>query len=108
MINPSASGWIDKFFTEQQFSELQITETNESFYYKVRNTGFIYGHIIAFNAPNPIETKDWFKEEISKIALLNTLFEMYCFTEKNTNSEIFISKFDVRNKLSLYAIVPFL
>ena len=92
MINPSASGWIDKFFTEQQFSAFQITETNESFYYKVRNTGFIYGHIIAFNTPNAIETKGWFKEEVSKVALLNTLFEMYCFTEKNSKSEIFISK----------------
>lgn len=92
MINPSAPGWIDKFFLDQPFSEKQITETYESFYYKVRSTGFIYGHIISFDTPKPIETKGWFKEEISKIALLNTLFEIYCFTEKNTDFEIFISK----------------
>lgn len=92
MINPSAPGWIDKFFTEQQFSENTTTETYDSFYSKVRNTGFIYGHIIAFNTPKPIETKGWFKEEISKIALLNTLFEIYTYTEKNTDYENFISK----------------
>lgn len=92
MINPSAPGWIDKFFIKQQFSATLTTESYESFYYKVRNTGFIYGHIISFDTPQPIETKGWFKEEISKIALLNTLFEMYCFIEKNNNYEIFIAK----------------
>ena len=92
MINPSAPGWIDKFFIEQPFSASLISESYESFYFKVRNTGFIYGHIISFDTPKTINTKGWFKEEISKIALLNTLFEMYCFTEKNIDYPIFISK----------------
>ncbi len=92
MINPSASGWIDKFFIKQEFSESSLTETDELFYNKVRSTGFIYGHIISFDTPTAIETKGWTKEEISKIALLNTLFGIYLLIEKNTNSEIFISK----------------
>ena len=61
MINPSAPGWIDKFFTEQKFSEAIPFETNESFYDKVRATGFIYGHIISIDSRIPIAIKGWFK-----------------------------------------------
>jgi hypothetical protein len=92
MINPSTSGWIDKFFYKQKFSEQAITETTDSFYDKVRNTGFIYGHIISFEIEKPINTKGWFKEEISKVALLNTLFGVYALTKKETNTENFISE----------------
>jgi hypothetical protein len=92
MINPSTSGWIDKFFYKQKFSEQAITETSDSFYDKVRNTGFIYGHIISFEIEKPINTKGWFKEEISKVALLNTLFGVYALTKKETNTENFISE----------------
>ena len=92
MINPSTSGWIDKFFYKQKFSEQAITETTDSFYDKVRNTGFIYGHIISFVIEKPINTKGWFKEEISKVALLNTLFGVYALTKKETNTENFISE----------------
>ncbi|WP_121338080.1 LETM1-related biofilm-associated protein [Flavobacterium sp. 123] len=92
MINPSTSGWIDKFFYKQKFSEQAINETTDSFYDKVRNTGFIYGHIISFEIEKPINTKGWFKEEISKVALLNTLFGVYALTKKETNTENFISE----------------
>nr|WP_315186657.1 LETM1-related biofilm-associated protein [uncultured Flavobacterium sp.] len=92
MINPSTSGWIDKFFYKQKLSEQAITETSDSFYDKVRNTGFIYGHIISFEIEKPITTKGWFKEEISKVALLNTLFGVYVLTKKETDSEKFISE----------------
>ena len=71
MINPSTSGWIDKFFAEQKFSKEAVSTDIAVFYQKVRNTGFIYGHIISFDTSKPIETKGWFKEEISKIALGN-------------------------------------
>lgn len=92
MINPSTSGWIDKFFAEQKFSEQDISTTTDLFYQKVRNTGFIYGHIIAFDTANEIETKGWFKEEISKVALLNTLYDIFCLTNKEISSEKFIEK----------------
>jgi len=92
MINPSAPGWIDKYFIEQPFSEVLSQESKASFYLKTRDTGFIYGHIIAFNTINPIESKRWFKEEISKIALLNTLYGAYCLFEKQTAPEAFIAK----------------
>ncbi len=92
MINPSAPGWIDKFFTEQPFSEELSSENTASFYLKTRDTGFIYGHIISFNTINPIDSKRWFKEEISKVALLNTLYGAYCLSESDKAPEIFVAK----------------
>ncbi|RDI52528.1 LETM1-related biofilm-associated protein [Flavobacterium glaciei] len=92
MINPSASGWIDKFFIEQKISEKTVSKTTDTFYQKVRDTGFIYGHIITFDTVNTIETKGWFKEEISKVALLNTLYGVFCLTKNEISSENFIKQ----------------
>ncbi|TDE28756.1 MULTISPECIES: LETM1-related biofilm-associated protein [Flavobacterium] len=92
MINPSASGWIDKFFIEQKISEKTVSKTTDTFYQKVRETGFIYGHIITFDTVNTIETKGWFKEEISKVALLNTLHSVFCLTNDEISSENFIKQ----------------
>ncbi|MCV9926191.1 LETM1-related biofilm-associated protein [Flavobacterium sp. LS1R49] len=93
MINPSATGWIDKFFSEQKFSQQAVPETNNhSFYQKVRETGFIYGHIISIATPFPIETKGWFKTEISKVALLNTLYGIFSLTKNDNNPEHFITE----------------
>lgn len=92
MINPSTFGWIDKFFSEQKFTSDLCNETPHSYYIKVRNTGFIYGHIIGLNTPTPITIEGWFKTEISKVALLNTLFGMYALTEKSIDSKDFIKK----------------
>jgi predicted DNA-binding protein YlxM (UPF0122 family) len=90
MINPSASGWIDKFFIDQKDITKNILETTDSFYQKVRNTGFIYGHIIGIETQKPIEIKGLLKSEISKVALLNSLFQIYVFTKKELNPELFI------------------
>jgi hypothetical protein len=92
MINPSASGWIDKFFIKQKLSERTVSETEESFYQNLRDTGFIYGHIISFDTSFSIESKGWFKEEISKIALLNALYSIFCLTYKENDSAKFIEQ----------------
>jgi hypothetical protein len=95
MINPSASGWIDKFFIKQKLSEQTVSETEESYYQKLRDTGFIYGHIISFDTSFSIESKGWFKEEISKIALLNALYSIFCLTSKENDSAKFIEQANV-------------
>ncbi|MGO4904383.1 LETM1-related biofilm-associated protein [Flavobacterium sp. W20_MBD1_R3] len=92
MINPSASGWIDKFFIEQQFSNETVSKTTDTFYQKVRETGFVYGHIIAFETTTTIKTKGWFKEEISKVALLNTLYKVFCLTNEDISPDNFIKE----------------
>ena len=92
MINPSATGWIDKFFLKQKTSLLSYESHSNTFYKKVRETGFIYGHIVAFDTPFEINTKGWLQNEISKVALLNTLFGIYELTTQENDSEEFISK----------------
>lgn len=92
MINPSASGWIDKFFNDQKVSEPTVSKTTDTFYQKVRETGFIYGHIISFDTETPVETKGWFKEEISKVALLHTLYGIFCITTRDCSAENFIKQ----------------
>jgi len=92
MINPSASGWIDKFFTKLKSSEHSVPETEDHFYQKLRKTGFIYGHIISFDTPFEIKSKDWFKEEISKIALLNALHGIFLLTNKEKDPFLFVEK----------------
>ncbi|MGQ7947083.1 LETM1-related biofilm-associated protein [Flavobacterium sp. WC2509] len=92
MINPSASGWIDKFFTKLKLSELSVSETEANFYHKLRETGFIYGHIISFDTTFKIETKGWFKEEISKVALLNALYSIFLLNNKQKEPAVFIEQ----------------
>ena len=92
MINPSAYGWIDKFFLEQNFeNQLPIVDAIK-FYETTRQTGFLVGYTTNFVTPSTIETKGWTNEEFSKLALLNTLFGVYQLTENDKNSKNFIEK----------------
>jgi len=92
MINPSATGWIDKFFLDQKSLTSPVIENPNFFYSKVRATGFIYGYIISLKTPIFIDNKGWTEDEITKIALLNTLFDVYKITTLETNPEKYISK----------------
>lgn len=92
MINPSAVGWIDKFFLKQKSSLPPVELQPNIFYKNVRKTGFIYGHIVSFDTQFPINTKGWLQNETSKVALLNTLFEIYGLSANENNPENFISK----------------
>lgn len=92
MINPSANGWIDKYFHEQNYLSKFNFEDDYSFYQKIRKTGFIYGHIIAISDKPQLSIQNWSSEEISKVALLTTLFDKYCQTLNQSNSDDFIKK----------------
>ncbi|MDD3004598.1 LETM1-related biofilm-associated protein [Flavobacterium sp.] len=91
MINASAIGWIDKFFQEQGALETPLFDYPETFYKRIRATGFIYGHIISFDTPTPINTKGWTDEEISKVALLSALFATYQMIRQDVDSRKFIA-----------------
>jgi hypothetical protein len=90
MINPSIHGWIDKFFVEQHSPNVLSYTDDGDFYSKTRATGFIFGHNIFFDVPNPIHFEDWTIEERSKISLLNTLYKMYCYKMQTNNTSNFI------------------
>ena len=92
MINPSANGWIDKYFLEQNTLFDCTAMSPLEFYQNIRKTGFIYGHIIAINSHPKLDIENWKTEEISKVALLNTLFDTYCQTLHQSNSDDFITQ----------------
>lgn len=91
MINPSAHGWVDKFFFEQASQEQFALFDFENFYTATRKTGFLVGYATHFITSIPIETKGWTTEEFSKVALLNSLFGVYQITKGENNSEDFIN-----------------
>lgn len=92
MINPSTNGWIDKFFAEQKPLLLPVVVYSSVFYINVRKTGFIYGHTIDFDVEKPISTKGWTSEEITKVALLNTLYGVYGLVTHDGNPKTFIEE----------------
>jgi len=92
MINPSVPGWIDKFFSEQQISKMELVTENDTFYTAIRKSGFIYGHIISLDTKLVIPITGWFKEEVSKVALLNSLLGVYSVTKEQLNWEEFITE----------------
>lgn len=92
MINASASGWIDKFFLEQGVPKTFVSDYPDTFYKQIRATGFVYGHIISFDTQNPINTKGWISEEISKVALLNTLYLTFQMVTQEADAKKFIAK----------------
>ncbi len=101
MINPSASGWIDKFFLKKK-SSVFLAETEPTIFYKnVRETGFIYGHIVSFDTSFSINSRGWLQNEISKLALLNTLNGIYELSNPESSPENFsIAAVDFYNKMN--------
>lgn len=91
MINPSASGWIDKFFGQLK-NRLAVYPNSHVFYRAIRDTGFIYGHVLNFINLDTRETKGWTTEEATKAALLNTLYDVYRLITKTENTQDFILK----------------
>ena len=90
MINPSAPSWVEKFFTEQNYENQTVINNTEQFYENTRETGFLAGFTTHFVTNKNIEIKGLSNEELSKIALLNTLFGIYQLVKKNRNQSEFI------------------
>lgn len=65
---------------------------SHDFYRSVRETGFIYGHVVSFSNLDTKETKGWTTEEITKVALLNTLYDVYRLVNKQDDPKGFIEK----------------
>lgn len=92
MINPSANGWIDKFFLEQGKLMTNNFADELSFYKKIRKTGFIYGHVVEIDSSLTLDISEWKSDEISKTALLTHLYSTYLFTQTDTDFKNFVAK----------------
>ena len=88
-INPSANGWIDKYFItnpHNDSSNLSDIELHKN----IRNSGFIYGHTISLYNLEHLNLKGLTDEELTKLALLHYLYLFYCKIIPNYNYELFI------------------
>jgi hypothetical protein len=88
-INPSASGWIDKYFItnpSNDSSNLSDIELHKV----IRNSGFIYGYTIKLVNLEHLNLKGLTSEELAKLALLHNLYLFYCKTQKDFNPDHFI------------------
>ena len=92
MINPSTYGWIEKFFNKNENQFIDYSEDYENFYTDIRNSGFIYGYTVNIPLKKSINTVGLSQDEITKIALLNALYNVYRIVKKNNDSNIFISE----------------
>ncbi len=90
MINPSANGWIDKFFAENRENFIDFKGDYMSFYESCRKTGFIYGYVVNFELLENLNTTKWSYDEITKVGFLNTLFSVYSLENEAANSKYFI------------------
>lgn len=88
MINPSAHGWIDKYFAQKAAAIINAAE--DALYLKIRNTGLIYGHIIAPQGFESSEISGWTDEEKAKVALLGALYNTYCNKTGQLDKQIFL------------------
>ena len=91
MINPSANGWIDKFFAKNQDNFIDFKGDYLSFYESCRKTGFIYGYVVRYQLKNQINTVKWSYDEVTKVGFLNTLFSLYCIEKSNGTKDDFIN-----------------
>ncbi|WP_421806163.1 LETM1-related biofilm-associated protein [Flagellimonas sp.] len=89
-MNPSASGWINKFghLVDQESSYF---DDFESLYRELKANGFIYG--VHLNIPSFIPVEHSLSEdEIAKINLLTALYFTYTFEVGRTDFEAFVNK----------------
>lgn len=91
MINPSASGWINKYFAKLN-GKLPTDISTHDFYELVRNTGFVYGHVWCVNHLDQTDSQGWTAEETTKAALLNTLYEVFRKYTKQEDPNVFIEQ----------------
>ncbi|CAM3702806.1 LETM1-related biofilm-associated protein [Flavobacterium gelidilacus] len=92
MINPSANGWIKKFFSENKSNYKEYNNDLLAFYHDVRTSGFIYGYVIRVNLIKQLDTKLLSSDEITKIALLNSLFSVFKLVTKTEDEKVFNEK----------------
>ena len=90
MINPSASGWIDKFLVGNQEHIIDFQDDYLAFYESCRKSGFIYGYVVDIPLNEPIDSKKWSYDEITKVGFLNTLYAVFTLEHKSNSPTNFL------------------
>jgi hypothetical protein len=92
MINPSVFGWIEKYFSVLDVTSNDTSSIPEFFYKKIQKTGITYGHIVFLENIDNKQIGNYTSEEISKIALLGSLFESYKQFSNIVNKNLFLKE----------------
>lgn len=108
MINPSTNGWIEKFFQECNSHFFNYDNDYHTFYENTRVSGFIYGYTVNIPLKFDLILDGNSQDEITKIALLNSLFSVYNIVNKDENHETFIEKANQFYKIIQYENYNFL
>jgi hypothetical protein len=90
MINPSAIGWIDKFLVGNQEHIIDFQDDYLAFYKSCRKSGFIYGYVVDIPLNEPIDSKKWSYDEITKVGFLNTLYAVFTLEYKSNSPTDFL------------------
>lgn len=91
MINPSASGWVDKYFTTLQTRKALQFKSADDYYLTVRKSGFIYGHVVTIHSQPLDDNLKWTLDEMSKLALIEALYGLYVFETGERNRDDFVA-----------------
>ncbi len=89
-MNPSASGWINKFGASVS-NDTGTSEDFQKIYSELKKTGFVYG--VNIKVSRAIETAHTLSEdEKAKINLLSALYKTYALQQNTTNFTVFLEK----------------
>tara|TARA_R110000850_G_scaffold277086_1_gene422360 strand:+ start:91327 stop:92529 length:1203 start_codon:yes stop_codon:yes gene_type:complete len=102
-MNPSSSGWIDKYiFVLGKPATTFSTQNESNFYFALRETGFMYGlSIKTFHSFDNFDLK-LTEEEIAKVNFLHALFTTYFqHNPENNYSDCLKSLIDFFKSISI-------
>lgn len=77
-MNPSSSGWIDKYIFILEKSNVNLCFNDEKKWYShLHDCGFIYGYTVNAYIKDTFDDINLTKEELTKTVLLHALFSIY-------------------------------
>lgn len=86
-MNPSSSGWIQKFINDYGWDTLSEPFLSEAdFYRSLRATGFIYGVSVRSMGTHKVSRLKLSLEEQTKVNLLHALLHQYCREVPNSEA----------------------
>ncbi|MGS4344657.1 LETM1-related biofilm-associated protein [Myroides odoratus] len=91
-MNPSTTGWIKKYFAEQdKYAIFKASNTTE-LAHEIRATGFSFGQINPSGFPEIYTTFNYTQEEFAKICFLQLLEKIYFFQYPDHTTDEFIRR----------------
>jgi len=91
-MNPSTTGWIKKYFAEQEkYAIFKATNTKE-LAHEIRAIGFSFGQINTSKFPEIYTSFNYTQEELAKICFLQLLEKIYFFQYPSHTTDEFISR----------------